>query len=142
MVKRLHTNSKIFFPDPYMVRLEFPNTPIDVAGAEYRKIIRSAYKLLRGTWGYCQLEMETWRIGENSSPPTPHHNPMAGMSHAQILASLFDTDYVSSLRGYVCFADEMDALQFRLSISTKAQQVFIWPKKEFTIHEVIETDEC
>jgi hypothetical protein len=139
-VKRLHTNSKIFFPNPYMVRLEFPETSIEVANAEYRKITRSAYKLLKGTWGYCPLDMETWKTGEDMTP-TPHHNPLSGMNHTQILSSLFDTNYITAIRGYICFAEEIDALQFRLSISTKAQQVLIWPKKEFTIHEVVETDE-
>jgi hypothetical protein len=142
IIKRLHTNSKIFFPNPYMVRVEFPETAIEVAHAEYRKIIRSAYKLLQGTWGYCPLELETWQTGvEHDRPANPNFNPLAGLPPSQILASLFETNYVSALRGYVCFAEEMDALQFRLTISSKARQVLMWPKKEFTIHEVVETDE-
>ena len=140
-VKRLHTNSKIFFPDPYMVRLEFPNVSAEEANAEYRKITRSAYKLLKGTWGYTQLEFESWKIeGDLEVSPTPTLvTPNANLSN--IFSSLFDNSYVTHLRGYVCFSDEIDALQFRLSISATARQVTMWPKREFTIHEVVETDE-
>ena len=119
-----------------MVRVEFPIHPAEAANAEYRKITRSAYRLIKGTWGYSALDFENWQI-----EPKEPLAPSIAQSPAQILSSLFNTDYVSVLRGYVCFKDEMNALQFRLSISTKAVQVKMWPKKEFTIHEVIETDE-
>jgi len=138
ITKRLYTNSKIFFPNPYMVRVEFSGEIIEVANAEYRKIIRSAYKLLKGTWGYSALEYETWQIPNKSEPKSIQisSNPVV-----TILASLFDSDYITRLRGYICFADEVDALQFRLSLSVQSKQVTMWPKREFTIHEVIESDE-
>lgn len=136
-IKRLHTKSKIFFPNPYMVRVEFP-TGEDNANWEYGKMIRSAYRLLQGTWGYSELAYEIW-----NTDPEPKI-PFTQLTANQQIASLFaitTTDFTSLLRGYVCFADEMDALQFRLTIDVKSIQVLMWPKKEFTIHEVVEEDE-
>jgi len=139
IVKRLHTNSKIFFSNPYVVRVEFPDMLPDVANAEYRKITRSAYRLLKGTWGYSQLEYENWQVKNDSEPDPPV--VVGGATLSNIFSSLFDNNYISRLRGYICFADEMDALQFRLSISVQSIQVTMWPKREFTIHEVVEADE-
>lgn len=139
IVKRLHTNSKIFFPDPYMVRVEFADTGMDDANLQYRKITRSAYKLLKGTWGYSNLEMEVWQIDSQDQSDIS----LTALAHnqTQLTASLFTANYISVLRAYVCFAEEADALQFRLSISAKSRHVKMWPKKEFTIHEVVEVDE-
>jgi hypothetical protein len=124
-----------------MVRVEYPDGTMEDAMADYRKLTRQAYKLLKGTWGYSQLEYETWQTKKPDGPLVPASNPFAGMNQNQIIASLFDNDFVNILRGYICFKDEMDALQFRLSISAKAIQVRMWPKnREFTIHEVVETD--
>jgi len=140
MVKKLHTNTKIFFPDPYMVRIEFADTVQHEAEAEYRKITRSAYKLIKGTWGYTQLEYESWQTKNDTEPYDPVLTTTSA-SLSNIFSSLFDNNYITRLRGYICFADEMDALQFRLSISARSQQVTMWPKREFTIHEVVEIDE-
>lgn len=142
-VKRLHTNSRIFFPDPYVVRVDFPEGTMEAAMAEYRKLTRSAYRLLKGTWGYSQLEYEQWQASNKNNHPAPLcPGHFAGMNQGQIVSSLFDSDWVSILRGYICFADELDALQFRLSLSAKAIQVVLWPKNIlFTIHEVVEVDE-
>ena len=141
-VKKLHSRTKIFFPNPYVVRLEYPDLNLDAAMADYRKLTRQAYKLLKGTWGYCQLEYEQVKIKDESKHPVPPSpNPFAGMNHQQIIANLFESDYQSVSRGYICFADELDALQFRLSISANAIRVFMWPERRFTIHEMVETDE-
>lgn len=113
-----------------MVRIEYPGDEfisMEIALADYRKITRQAYKLLKGTWGYCSLEYEQIKLKKVESTPT--------------LSSLFDPDTKIVMRGYVCFADELDALQFRLSISTSSQQVKMWPERWFTIHEMVDIDE-
>src|SRR4051812_10395221 len=121
-VKRLHTNTKIFFSNPYVVQVEFSDLVQNEAESQYRKIIRSSYKLIKGTWGYSQLEYENW---QTKNDPEPFDSvQVISPSLSNIFPSPFDNNnYITRLRGYVCFADVMDALQFRLSISTKAKQV-------------------
>ena len=142
-VRRLHTSSKIFFPNPYVVRVEYPaEVTFENAVIEYRKMCRQAYRRLSGTWGHSALEPELVRVKNefaHTAPPGPAH--FAGLPAAVVIASLFDPDYQNRNRGYLCFADELDALQFRLTIDTKALQVYMWPERQFTIHEVVETDE-
>ncbi len=142
-VKRLHASSKIFFPNPYVVRVEYPaEVTFEKAVIDYRKMCRQAYRLLSGTWGHSPLEPELVKVKNefgHTAPPGPAH--FAGMAPGVVIASLFDPDYQNRNRGYLCFADELDALQFRLSINTTALQVFMWPERWFTIHEVVETDE-
>ena len=123
-----------------MVRLEYSGKPYDTVVLEYRKIVRHAYKLLQGTWGWSALGPETIQIKNEHNhkfPPGPRH--FEGMSDTQMIVSLFNPDWQSVHRGYVCFKDELDALQFRLTIEAKARQVFMWPSDTvFTIHEVVE----
>jgi len=143
MTKLLHSRSKIFFPNPYVVRVEYlSNQPEYVIEADYRRVTRRAYKLIQGTWGYSPLDTDVIQIkndhGHTSPPGSNHFN---GMSQHQIMTSLFDPDWQTVYRGYCCFKDELDALQFRLSIDTRAIQVVMWPKNiVFTIHEVMEID--
>lgn len=143
MTKLLHSRSKIFFPDPYVLRVEFSSDQtFDKSQADYRKMVRSAYKLINGTWGFCPLEPELTKIKDDHkqvAPPGPNH--FAGLSHNAVLSVLFDPDYVNIVRGYLCFKDELDALQFRLSIDTTSRQVHLWPERWFTIHEVVESNE-
>ena len=124
MTKLLHTKSKIFFPNSYVVRIEYGEGFTDIAAeAEYRKIIRAAYKLIHGTWGYSALHSELTNESLDSQSN--------GISYQ---------DWVYSFRAYFCFKDEMDALQFRLTIEARAIQVVMWPKNTlFTIHEIVET---
>lgn len=137
ITKLLHTRSKIFFPSPYVVRLEYGHDQSETnVSADYRKIIRNAYKLIKGTWGYSKLEYEI--ITPRS--PSPLVAGSNGTSMQQILWSWSD-DSVCVHRGYLCFKDELDALQFRLTIATRAIQVKMWPTLWFTIHEVVETNE-
>lgn len=143
-MKKLHTRTKIFFPNPYVVRVEYPaDMMIEKAEAEYRKIIRSTYKLIQGTWGFCQLEQELVKVKNEFNHPAPPGSPahLAGMVPTLVVVSLFNPDYQNLTRGYLCFKDELDALQFRLTISADSMQVVMWPERWFTIHEVVETDE-
>ncbi len=141
MTKKLHTKVKIFFPDPYVVRLDYPDTTLEKAETEHRALVRHIYKNFSGTWGHTNLAYEmhqTKNDHKHPAPPGPTH--YAGMSPGAVLSSLFDSDWVQMIRTYFVFKDEMDATQFRLSIDTKAIRVHMWPSDRlFTIHEV--TDE-
>jgi len=118
MINRMHTRSKIFFPEPYVVRVEYP-ADFDSA-VKYNKTIRNTYKLIKGTWGYSQLQLEESYV----------NNPWEPNRYVKQV-------YVNMMRGYVCFKDDLDALQFRLSIDNGAIKVLMWPKSlYFTIHEV------
>lgn len=129
MTKKLHTKSKIFFKNPYVVRVQFdPNTREDVEQA-YRKIWKRAYREIKGTWGYSPLELE--------HVPSKAEDNTAGFNGVN-LQMLFGTNFF--YRGYFCFKDEIDALQFRLSIDTTSTHVNMWPSRLFTIHELEETD--
>jgi hypothetical protein len=143
VTKLLHTHSKIFFKNPYVVMVEYPaGVPLDNCETEHRKLTRNAYKLLKGTWGYCKLEYEMCKVKNdhnNPLPPGPGH--LGGMTPNAVLSVLLDPDYVHLARGYFCFKDELDALQFRLSLDTTAKQVLMWPERWFTIHEVVEDNE-
>lgn len=136
-MKKIHTNSKIFFPDPYVVRVEYSDdTSFDDASKKYREIVRRAYKVIQGTWGYSALVYENVKV-----PEQRNNQALANVNgmNQQILHSIFDTDYLVIPRGYVCFREEADALQFRLSIDTTSRQVHMWPATaKFTIHEYIE----
>jgi len=136
-VKHLRTKSKIFFPDPYVVRVEYGSEYTEAtAYDEYKKLTRLTYKTIQGTWGYSDLQYEVVRAkGNNPSPAiTPAHN-------AGLIINTMGDDFQVRYRGYFCFKDEIDALQFRLSLSTIALQVYLIPQKTlFTIHEVVEDE--
>lgn len=129
MTKRIHVNSRIYFPRPYVVRLSYLDGAIDQSEADWRALMRRTYRVMTGTWGHTALEFESYQ-------PENHHNNSGSINS---LASLFVSDFVSELRGYVCFENELDALQFRLTLDTRSIKVNMWPdSRKFTIHEVIE----
>lgn len=122
ITRKLHANSKIFFPDPKVIRIEYLDLiAVESPESNYKKITRQAYRTINGTWGYSGLQYETLRETK--------------YSHDSI-ESLFE-DCGSCMRGYICFADEMDLLQFKLMATTSMTQVFMWPVRTFLIHEVI-----
>jgi len=132
MTKRLHTKVKIFFPNPYVIRLEHEDYGIDGDPPSFLKLTPRVTKQIQGTWGFARPEYETVKTRSVSLSPTLIKNyPPAGP-----FMNVFD--YKSSCFSYWCFKDEMDALQFRLMTDNKAIQVLIWPKRYFTIHEYIE----
>ena len=138
MTRKLHTRTKIFFSDPYVVRVEYGgDIPDSDARARYRKLTRRTYEEIQGTWGYSTLEYEQTNVrNEPQEITTPG---LSGVNVNLVIQSLFDNRIV--LRGYFVFKDKMDALQFRLSIDTPSRQVKMWPERWFTIHEIEETDE-
>jgi hypothetical protein len=116
-MKKIHSNVKIFFANPYVVRVtheqEEPNAEL-----EFGKLTRKIYKLIHGTYGHTKLLYE-----EDKGDPFS-------------LNSLFVYNPVR--RSYWCFKDEQDALQFRLMVGNSATRVHMWPECLFTIHEIIE----
>lgn len=131
MTKRLHTDSKIFFPNPYVVMLEHGINEID--DFQFQKLTRRVYKLIQGTWGFSKPQLE-YKL----PPPDNKKKPMLSA-----VPTIFIPTYGGehTYRSYWAFKDEVDALQFRLMIGEKSLHVFMWPPRFFTIHEVAETDE-
>jgi hypothetical protein len=117
MTKLLHTRSKIFFPNPYVVMVEYTDSPTgDVSMYEkhYRNLCKKTYTLMDGTWGCTPLVTDVNVAEDNIS---------IGFT----------------VRGYFVFKNEIDVLQFRLSCDMTNRRVFIWPSKlDFTIHEFVE----
>lgn len=132
MKKKLHIDSKIFFPNPYVVMLEH-NSYEDVEPWHFQKLTRKVYRLIKGTWGYCKPEPE-YKFPEKDEKKSPTLPLLSGK-----FIPIHNMD--SIYRSYWVFKDEIDALQFRLMIGEKSDHVYMWPKRYFTIHEVIETDE-
>lgn len=131
-MKRLHTRTKIFFPDPYVVRVQYgSDIAFDQAELKYRTLTKRVYKEIKGTWGYSKLEYE--QISQNT--PTTQSN----IGNIVVYSSFIDSMF--AYRGYFVFEDEMDALQFRLSLDTSAVHVKMWPETWFTIHEVMKESE-
>jgi hypothetical protein len=128
--RRIHTNTKIFFPDPYVVRLEYPDDTVESATVDFMKVRRRAYKNITGTWGHSilQVELVEQPTDENLSPPSP-------------LTFYLHDNKKFVPRAYFCFKDELDVLQFKLSVDARAIQVHMWPSLKFTIHEYIEESE-
>lgn len=127
MTKKIHTKSKIFFPNPYVVRVQFPpNMNYDDAERKFGIFCRRTYREITGTWGHSKLEIE--QIGGLEEVI------LSGATVLTLAPNLV-------LRGYFVFKDEMDALQFMLSIDADFLQVNIWPERWFTIHENIESSE-
>lgn len=129
-VKSLYTNSQIFFPDPYVIRIEYKDMEDAESIESYRKIIRKTYELIEGTWGYSKLVYEYY------------DDTNISLSNVNGIYQQISQHYIKHLQhGYICFKDEMDALQFRLSIDTTVIRVFMWPKNlKFTIHVVTDSD--
>jgi hypothetical protein len=140
MTRRLHIKSKLFFSEPYVVRLDYAGRSENEYLKEHSALVRKAYKHFKGTWAHSSVEFETVKIKDefnNPAPPGPGH--FVGMTPAMILGSLFDPDYIQVPRAYFAFKDSIDALQFRLTIESKAIQVKMWPStKLFTIHEILD----
>jgi hypothetical protein len=132
MTKRLHTGSKIFFPDPYVVMVEHEDFN-DSSTWEFQKLVRKVYRLIQGTWGYCTP------LPEYVFPDTKRERKPVLSALPGIFVPTYGGDHI--YRSYWVFKDEIDALQFRLMVGDKSLHVHMWPKREFTIHEVVETDE-
>lgn len=137
MKRLLHTNSKIFFNNPYVLRIELGEASFEEARREYRTIIRSAYKRLQGTWGHSAPTAEHVRV-KFDHPKQKYPNQYEGMTQNEMMNAIMNPDWKMMQRAYLCFANEEDALQFRLSCTKTCLHVSMWPETIFTIHESVE----
>jgi hypothetical protein len=129
VTKKLYTKSKIFFLDPYVVMVEYKDTTLDMALRLHQTAMRTANKCIHGTWGYTTISEELVQL----APDNKVKNSMSW---------LFGNDAMMVCRAYVCFKNEIDALQFRLSLNTSAHQVLMWPSNAtFTIFEHTEVSD-
>lgn len=108
MKRKLHTKTKIFFPNPYVYMVNYDYDIDDITAMHsYQKFCRKLYRLIQGTMGYSELREE------------------------------YDTlTYNSKHTGYIVFKDEIDVLQVKLACIENLQLVKMWPELYFTIHEV------
>lgn len=127
MTKRIHPNSRIFFSNPYVLRLT-PEESMQM-DADWRSLTRKAYKQIAGTWGHTALSTEYIQP----------YIAFSGMNAQQLAAPFTCNTYKK--RGYFCFKDELDALQFRLMVDSAAVRVHIWPSNcKFTIYEYVDDE--
>jgi hypothetical protein len=126
-----------------MVRVAYTGDAMHGAEEKYRAIIRRTYKITEDTWGYSNLIYEQVKVKDEYKHQSPPGSPgyFNGISPQNIIGAIFSPDWVQVPRGYICFKDEADALQFRLSVDTSSIQVYMWPETLFTIHEFVYTDE-
>lgn len=128
MSRKIHIRVKIPFKNPYVVMVTHEDAEFHTNGGHtspsFNKIKKQSYKLIKGTWGFAQAELE-----QIANPNAPSHT-FVGWYGSHI-----------GLRSYWCFKDEIDALQFRLMVGNDAKQVFMWPDRFFTVHEYLEDNE-
>lgn len=143
-MKQLHTNTKIFFPNPHVIRLEHEDDSgmTGYIPLSFKKILKDVRNTFSGTWGYCHPEQEMVRVKNDFNQPHPPGSPQHNNGvpqHIQI-ASLFNPDWNFISRSYWCFESELDALQFRL-MAGKTLKMRMWPTRLFTIYEITEDEE-
>lgn len=136
MTRRLLTKSKIYFANAHVVRLDYTSSPeLDKCRAEHKKVCKNIYTLIKGTWGFSDVTVEWVRVRFNY-PEQRGHNDYRDMSQDAVIASLLEPDWIPVPRAYICFSQEEDMLQFRLSTAITCQPVSMWPDTVlFTIHE-------
>lgn len=121
-MRRIHTESKIFFKESYVCRVRFPLAQYEyiAAVAEFSKTRKRLYNVTGNTWGHSKIYSEN--IREFSFDK---------MNEACV-----------EYRGYICFSNELDVLQFLLGAKDNVQRVSVWPDRvTFTIHEVLPDNE-
>lgn len=132
MRKLLHTNSKITFPNPYVVRVRckdpYSVIPID-SEVDFIQLRRRARQMFTGaTWAYSTPAIEEVHL----SAPQP-------ILQIGSIFSLGARNVEYQQISYWVFSDEQDALQFQLMFGHCSKQVLMWPEKTlFTITEYTE----
>ena len=129
MKTKLHIGTKMFLKDPYVVRVEHPGTePPNLDLTHFRKFLKTAKSLTTASWGYSNPEYRI--VGETKHTAT-----------VTFLNNHSNTFYVPvyGCYSYWAFTDELDALQFRLTVGENAAQMYMWPANiKFTITEYID----
>ena len=129
MTRKIHLNSKIFFSNPYVIRLYHEDISFFIEPTSVKSFLepkKLAYKNIKGTWGYSVPTFES--ISKRNENP---------LDDLQRLRALFaQKEFYTS---YWCFQHEIDALQFRMMVGNKAERIYMWNSARlFTIHEYIE----
>lgn len=113
MKRILHTNSGIFFKNPYVISVLHNHINYR---SEFNDLLKRVRKIDLKTWGY--------------SVPYIDYNPRKHQNAGFLI------DH--SVNSYWCFQDHSDALQFRLMVK-ESKRVFLWSKLlKFTISEFCE----
>lgn len=141
MTKLIHTQSKIFFPTPTVLRLEYGITGHNnnSNSQHHLTVCRRAYRAIQGTWGHSPVMQEYTRVKNdypNIGPPIVV-NYAAGLSSGQQQQLILNPDWGRIDRAYFAFCDTADALQFKLTVDANAITVKMWPAATFTIHEFV-----
>jgi len=132
MKHKLHIASRMFLTNPYVVRVKHPES-ISYENqnlSEFRKMLKLAKTQITDTWGYSNPAFE---IVKTEWEEVKTHN-QAWINHSPT---------VIECHSYWVFTNELDALQFRLSVGENAIQMHMWPTNiKYTITEYFEdTDE-
>jgi hypothetical protein len=126
---RFHINSRMFISNPYVIRVTHPEctSPENMRLGEFRKMLKTAKSQITDTGGYSNPEFEIIKS-----------NITTNIS----LQKFWDAPSVQC-HSYWVFTNELDALQFTLSVGENALKMHIWPTNvKYTITEYIEdTDE-
>ena len=129
MKHKIHIASRMFLSDPYVVRVRHPESiSYDNQNlSQFRQLLRTAKLMIRDTWGYSNPVFEIVKS---------EHEPgiiVGGMTTTQWYTPL------TECHSYWVFTNEMDALQFRLTVGENALQMHMWPNNiQYTITEYFE----
>lgn len=119
---KIHTASKMFLTNPYVVRVKHPESvsPDNQNLSVFRNLLKAAKLTINDTWGYTNPTFEIIKTnGDEIS-----------------LGYLTYKLPVSVFHSYWVFTNELDALQFRLTAGENASRVHMWPTKlKYTIVE-------
>jgi hypothetical protein len=117
----------MFLTDPYVVRVKHPES-VSYENQnlnEFRKMLKLAKAQITDTWGYSNPIFEIVKTA----------------GEVVVLFGTISIDVpVEECHSYWVFTNEMDALQFRLTVGENALQMHMWPKNiKYTIYEY---DKC
>jgi len=109
-LKKIHVKTKIFFKDPYVIKVVFDRNR-DTHISEFQSMVSTIRRLKGDTWGYIPPELEIV-------------NP---------------TTFEFNLSSYWVFKDKMDAATFMLKYGDISTHVHMWRASlGFTIHEMFD----
>ena len=128
MKTKLHIASRMFLTNPYVIRVKHPESvSYDNQNlSEFRKLLKTAKSQITDTWGYSnpifEIVKSEWEEITVRNQSQLNYSPPVQECHS-----------------YWVFTNELDALQFRLSVGENALQMHMWPKNiQYTITEYIE----
>ena len=123
MTLRMHFNSSMFLPSPYVVRIKHTDSTRDNLNlSEFIKYRKIAKEQIKSTWGYSNPAFEIIKTNNEQVLSFFGHNVTYNMP-------------VEECHSYWIFTDEADALQFRLTAG-ESIHMHMWSSKiKFTIYE-------